>query len=173
MVVLCALRAVPLPINPLKAPIQKHHQRVQSVLYSCSCLYRRVLLCHSFALGRLFAQPSTGIPLSFSTPPLLFNFQDAETVGRVLSQIDKCNGYILGAHDTAAANTAAGSREGSVSSLFRTAFSDTHEPMFEKVGSVQERYMPGTYGAAVTPELELMVNRNWTSGGEGARGEEL
>eukprot|EP00752_Nemacystus_decipiens_P007325 g6554.t1 len=100
------------------------------------------------------------------------NIQDAETVGRVLSQIDKCNGYILGAHDTT--NTAAGSgSEGRVSSLFRTAFSDTHEPMFEKVGSVQERYMPGTYGAAVAPELDLMVNGDGAGEGAGARGEEL
>lgn len=90
-----------------------------------------------------------------------------------MSQIDKCNGYILGAHDTAAGSTAAGSSEGRVSSLFRTAFSDTHEPMFEKVGSVQERYMPETYGAAVTPELELMVNGNGANGGERAREGEL
>lgn len=54
-----------------------------------------------------------------------------------------------------------------MSSLFRTAFSDTHEPMFEKVGSVQERYMPGTYGAAVAPELELMVNGNGNGNGNG------
>ncbi|CAM9156678.1 unnamed protein product [Ectocarpus fasciculatus] len=90
------------------------------------------------------------------------NIQDAETVGRVLSQIDKCNGYMLGAHDTAppagGGNAAgAGAGEGSVSNLFRTAFSDTREPMFEKVGSVQERYMPDTYGAA-PPELGLMMN---------------
>ncbi|CAN0060722.1 unnamed protein product [Ectocarpus sp. 4 AP-2014] len=64
---------------------------------------------------------------------------------------------MLGAHDTAAPAAGAGAGEGSVSSLFRTAFSDTHEPMFEKVGSVQERYMPDTYGAA-PPELELMMN---------------
>ncbi|CAM9567180.1 unnamed protein product [Laminaria digitata] len=86
---------------------------------------------------------------------LPLNIQDAETVGRVLSQIDKCNGYILGAHDTAvggAGAAAGGGAGGSVSNLFRTAFSDTHEPMFEKVGSVQERYMPETYGA-VLPEL--------------------
>lgn len=51
-----------------------------------------------------------------------------------------------------------------MSNLFRTAFSDTHEPMFEKVGSVQERYMPGTFGAAVPPELELMVNGNGGAG---------
>lgn len=63
----------------------------------------------------------------------------------MLAQIDKCNGYILGAHDTNVA-------EGKVSNLFRTAFSDTHEPMFEKVGSVQERYMPETFGE-VPPEL--------------------
>lgn len=86
----------------------------------------------------------------FFPPP-----QDPETVGRVLSQIDKCNGYILGAHDTAIGGAGAargGGAGGSVSNLFRTAFSDTHEPMFEKVGSVQERYMPETYGA-VPPEL--------------------
>lgn len=76
--------------------------------------------------------------------------QDAETVGRLLAQVDKCNGYILGAHDTAIAQGA--SAAGSVSNLFRTAFSDTQEPMFEKVGSVQERYMPETYGS-VPPEL--------------------
>lgn len=86
-----------------------------------------------------------------------FLLQDAETVGRVLSQIDKCNGYMLGAHDTAAPAAGPPAGEGSVSSLFRTAFSDTHEPMFEKVGGVQERYMPDTYGAA-PPELELMMN---------------
>lgn len=68
----------------------------------------------------------------------------------MLAQIDKCNGYILGAHDTNVAD--AGGPGGKVSNLFRTAFSDTHEPMFEKVGSVQERYMPGTYGT-VPPEL--------------------
>lgn len=68
-------------------------------------------------------------------------------MGRVLTQIDKCNGYILGAHDTAGAGA---TRD--ASSLFRTAFSDTHEPMFEKVGSVQERYMPNSYGS-VPPEL--------------------
>lgn len=105
--------------------------------------------------------------MTFNSPAVViasshpFLLQDAETVGRVLSQIDKCNGYMLGAHDTAApaaGNTAgAGAGEGSVSRLFRTAFSDTHEPMFEKVGSVQERYMPDTYGAA-PPELELMMN---------------
>lgn len=86
----------------------------------------------------------------FPPPP-----KDPETVGRVLSQIDKCNGYILGAHDTAIGGAGAaggGGAGGSVSNLFRTAFSDTHEPMFEKVGSVQERYMPETYGA-VPPEL--------------------
>ena len=76
--------------------------------------------------------------------------QDAETVGRVLAQIDKCNGYILGSHDTAGAGV---TRD--ASSLFRTAFSDTHEPMFEKVGSVQERYMPDSYGSM--PE-ELLAN---------------
>lgn len=86
-----------------------------------------------------------------------FSTQDAETVGRVLSQIDKCNGYILGAHDTAigggsSAGGGGGGAGGNVSNLFRTAFSDTHEPMFEKVGSVQERYMPETYGA-VPPDL--------------------
>lgn len=91
--------------------------------------------------------------------------QDAETVGRVLSQIDKCNGYMLGAHDTAPVAPGADGG-GSVSNLFRTAFSDTHEPMFEKVGSVQERYMPETYGA-MPPELELMVNSNG-GGGSGA-----
>lgn len=74
-----------------------------------------------------------------------------------MAKIDKCNGYILGAHDTAGADggpgtAGAGGVEGSVSNLFRTAFSDTHEPMFEKVGSVQERYMPDTYGT-VPPEL--------------------
>ena len=60
-----------------------------------------------------------------------------------------------------------------MSSLFRTAFSDTHEPMFEKVGSVQARYMPGTYGAAVTPESELMVNGDETDGRARMRGGEL
>lgn len=75
--------------------------------------------------------------------------QDAETVGRVLTQIDKCNGYILGAHDIAEA-----SRTKDASRLFRTAFSETHEPMFEKVGSVQERYMPNSYGS-VPPELVM------------------
>lgn len=79
--------------------------------------------------------------------------QDAETVGRVLAQIDKCNGYMLGAHDTAVAAGGAASSSGTgVSNLFRTAFSDTHEPMFEKIGSVQERYMPESYGE-VPPEL--------------------
>lgn len=75
---------------------------------------------------------------------------------------------MLGAHDTASAAGTASAEggEGSVSSLFRTAFSDTHEPMFEKVGSVQERYMPGTY-REVPPELELMANGNGTAGGKG------
>ncbi len=89
-------------------------------------------------------------------------------MGRVLSQIDKCNGYVLGAHDTA--GSAPGRTEGSVSNLFRTAYSDAQEPMFEKVGSVQERYMPGTFGAAVTPELELMVNGNGAVGVDAAGG---
>lgn len=131
-----------------------------------------MLFNRPFAPGStLLSGNSSALP---SPPrPLIFAVQDAETVGRVLSQIDKCNGYILGAHDTAAGNTAAGSNEGRVSSLFRTAFSDTHEPMFEKVGSVQERYMPGTYGAAVTPELDLMVNGNGARGGGRTRGEEL
>lgn len=40
----------------------------------------------------------------------------------------------------------------SARNLFRTAFSDTHEPMFEKVGGVQERYMPNSYGE-VPPEF--------------------
>lgn len=84
-----------------------------------------------------------------------------------MSQIDKCNGYVLGARDTAGAASAASGGEGSVSSLFRTAFSDMHEPMIEKVGSVQERYMPGTYREA-PPELELMANRGGTAAaGEG------
>lgn len=74
---------------------------------------------------------------------MMMMMQDAETVGRVLAQIDKCNGYILGAHDTAPPGEACGS---GVSDLFRTAFSETNEPMFEKVGSIQERYMPGSYG---------------------------
>lgn len=131
----------------------------------------RQVLC---PLPSLWKLTSAFLLAPLPPPLLLFTSQDAETVGRVLSQIDKCNGYILGAHDTAAANTAAGSsNEGRVSSLFRTAFSDTHEPMFEKVGSVQERYMPGTYGAAVTPELELMVNGAGAGGGARARGEEL
>lgn len=76
-------------------------------------------------------------------------FQDAETVGRVLAQIDKCNGYILGSHDTAAPGGASGT---GVSNLFRTAFSDTHEPMFERIGSIQERYMPESFGG-VPPEF--------------------
>ncbi|CAM9810812.1 unnamed protein product, partial [Sphacelaria rigidula] len=78
---------------------------------------------------------------------------DAETVGRVLAQIDKCNGYILGAHDTAPMTGGVGAGgAASARNLFRTAFSDTHEPMFEKVGGVQERYMPNSYGE-VPPEF--------------------
>lgn len=78
---------------------------------------------------------------------------------------------MLGARDTAGAASANSGGEGRVSSLFRTAFSDTHEPMFDKVGSVQERYMPGTY-REVPPEMELTAKGNGGGSGSGtaARG---
>ncbi|CAM9824644.1 unnamed protein product [Discosporangium mesarthrocarpum] len=100
----------------------------------------------------------------------LMGCQDADTVGRVLAQIDKSNGYILGMGNRADPEGAQGRVGGGdlgtegVDRLFRTAFSDTSEPMFERVAAVQERYMPDSFVGQVPPEL--------VGGGRGIRNKE-
>eukprot|EP00611_Tribonema_gayanum_P028249 TRINITY_DN7206_c1_g1_i1.p1 TRINITY_DN7206_c1_g1~~TRINITY_DN7206_c1_g1_i1.p1 ORF type:complete len:392 (+),score=143.97 TRINITY_DN7206_c1_g1_i1:47-1177(+) len=80
--------------------------------------------------------------VSFTT----LDIQDGESVGRVLSKIDKANGYVV----QSAAAAAAAAQQGrdpraAANALFQSAFSG-NEADYEHLASVRERYMGRTTG---------------------------
>lgn len=77
-----------------------------------------------------------------SIPFLIAVPQDAESVGRVLSKIDKANGYVMQETQTSSPQR---QNPRTVNALFQAAFSG-NEADYEHLASVQERYMGHTTG---------------------------
>lgn len=72
--------------------------------------------------------------------------QDAESVGRVLSNIDKANGYVM-EPPASGGNEGASKNPRSLHNIFQAAFSGA-EADYEHLASVQELYMGRTAGDA-------------------------
>ena len=78
---------------------------------------------------------------------LPLDIEDAESVGRVVAKVDKCNGYVFGLSEL----KDSGSK--SVSNLFKCASQELDgEWAFERSMSVQEKYLPHLFGEGATEE---------------------
>ncbi|KAG5176591.1 hypothetical protein JKP88DRAFT_159087 [Tribonema minus] len=79
--------------------------------------------------------------VSFTT----LDIQDGESVGRVLSKIDKANGYVVQSAAAAAAAQQGRDPRAAANALFQSAFSG-NEADYEHLASVRERHMGRTSG---------------------------
>jgi len=82
------------------------------------------------------------------------NINDAESVGRLVARIDKCNGYVFTGRNRKTSSDAKGkdTNKNNIEDMFQCAMQADSEWGYEQIADVQERFM-GTFQEDV-PELE-------------------
>lgn len=82
------------------------------------------------------------------------NINDAESVGRLVARIDKCNGYVFTGRNRQTSSDAKGkdTNKNNIEDMFQCAMQADSEWGYEQIADVQERFM-GTFQEDV-PELE-------------------
>ena len=82
------------------------------------------------------------------------NINDAESVGRLVARIDKCNGYVFTGRNRQTSSDAKGkdTNKNNIEDMFQCAMQADSEWGYEQIADVQERFM-GTFQEDV-PDLE-------------------